>query len=70
MQTLLKAAVAETRRPSSSPALGRDCPLATLALARLSTESPAPLDAAGTQPSTQPVPEPPIIIDGINGRRG
>jgi hypothetical protein len=29
--------------------------------------APAPLDAAGTQPSTQPVPNPPVEVAGKRG---
>jgi hypothetical protein len=72
MQTFLKVAVA-----GSAPAFLVTCALGAGLPAgdartgpAINRIAPAPLDAAGTQPSTQPVPAPPIIIDGINGFRG
>ena len=70
MQTLLKAAVA-----GSAPAFLVTCALGaglsagdTRTSPTINRIAPAPLDAAGTQPSTQPVLEPPV--EPIVGFRG
>jgi hypothetical protein len=70
MQTFLKVAIAGT-----APAFFVTCALGAglsagdtrngPAVGRI---APASLDAAGTQPSTQPVPNPPVEV--INGFRG
>jgi hypothetical protein len=69
MQTLLKVAMA-----GSAPAFLVTCALGaglpagnTRGVPTISSVAPVPLDAAGTQPSTQPVPAPPMPIVGLRG---
>ena len=71
MTTFLKVAVAGT-----APAFLVTCALGaglpdgkTLSVPVINRIAPAPLDAAGTQPSTQPVPTPPVQVN-IVGIRG